>query len=195
MPPIRRIIAGVSGSSRSLPALRWAAHLAHLYEAELFPVHTWLPPCGAWAGYQFPSEHLCREWEAAAEQRLGEALALAFGGLPPGLRVWPVIAEGTPGKILVQAACQADDLLVIGTGRRVAVTRLWHGGVSRYCLAHAGCPVIAIPPPALEREARQLTTRPGAAASVLYVPPAPSALRVGGGHGRTGWRRRPGRRR
>ena len=41
-----------------------------------------------------------------------------------------MIAEGTAGEILVRAACRAGDLLVIGTGRRVAVTRLWHGGVS-----------------------------------------------------------------
>jgi nucleotide-binding universal stress UspA family protein len=85
MPRIRRIIAGVSGSSRGLPALRWAADLARVYRAELYPVHAWLPPGGAWSGYQFPSEHLWREWEEAAWQRLGDTLELAFGGYPPGL--------------------------------------------------------------------------------------------------------------
>lgn len=193
MPRIRRIIAGVSGSSRGLPALRWAADLARTYEAELFPVHAWLPPCAAWAGHQFPSEHLYREWEEAAGQRLAETLKLAFGGHPPGLRAWPVIAEGTPGEILVRASCRADDLLVIGTGRRTAVSRLWHGGVTRYCLAHACCPVIAIPPPALELAARQRIARPGAAASTVYAAAEASLLWPVGGHGWTGWRRRPGR--
>lgn len=199
MPRVRRIIAGVSGSSRGLPALRWAAGLARAYRAELYPVHAWLPPCAAWSGHQFPSEHLCREWEEAAWQRLGDAIELAFGGFPPGVRIRPVIAEGLPGKILVRAARDPDDLLVVGTGRRAAVGRLWHGGVSRYCLAHAACPVIAVPPPALERAARQLLTRPGAVAwpdHAALTPPVPPVPRLpGDGPGWSGWRRRPGRRR
>jgi len=195
MPGVRRIIVGVSGSSRGLPALRWAADLARTYQAELFPVHAWVPPCAAWAGSQFPSEQLCLEWEEAAWRRLAGALELAFGGHPPGLRTQPVIAGGTPGLILVRAACRADDLLVIGTGRRAAVSRLWHGGVSRYCLAHARCPVIAIPPPALELAARQWMMRPSGAASAIHAAAETSLLWPGGGHGWTGWRRRPGRRR
>ena len=194
MPRICRIITGVSGSSRGLPALRWAADLARTYEAELFPVHAWVPPCAAWSGHQFPSEQLTREWQEAAAQRLARALELAFGGYPPGLRARPVIAEGPPGEILVRAACRADDLLVIGTGRRARVSRLWHGGVSRYCLAHARCPVIAIPPPALELAARQWISGPGVAAPAIDPAALPSVLRADG-HGWTGWRRRPGRRR
>jgi len=34
-----------------------------------------------------------------------------------------------------------------------AFGRLRHGRVSRYCLAHAACPVIAVPSPALNRAA------------------------------------------
>jgi nucleotide-binding universal stress UspA family protein len=150
MPRIRRIIAGISGSARSLPALRCAADLARAYEADLIPVHAWVPPPAALAGYQFPSERLRREWEDAAWRRLGEALEMAFGGLPPGILAQPVIAQGNPGWILVRAACRADDVLVIGTGRRGAVSRLRHGAVSRHCLAHARCPVIAVPPPGVE---------------------------------------------
>ena len=194
MPRTRRIIAGVSGSSRGLPALRWAADLARMYEAELFPVHAWVRPCGAWAGHQFPSEQLYLAWEDAAAQVLARALELAFGGHPPGLRARPVIVEGPPGEILVRAACRADDLLVIGTGRRAAVSRLWHGGVSRYCLAHAHCPVIAIPPPALDLTALRWISGPGVAASAIDPASLPSVLRVGG-HAWSGWRRRPGRRR
>ena len=152
MPRIRRIITGVSGSSRGLPALRWAADLARTYEAELFPVHAWVPPGAVWTGHQFPSEHAYREWEDAAAQRLARALELAFGGHPPGLRSRPLIAEGPPGEILVRAACRPDDLLVIGTGRRGRLERMFHCSVGRYCLAHAKCPVLAIPPSALMEE-------------------------------------------
>jgi nucleotide-binding universal stress UspA family protein len=82
---------------------------------------------------------LRREWEDAAWQRLRDALGLAFGGLPPGIPAELLIAQGNPGWILVRAACRTGDVLVIGTGRQGAVGRLWHGTVSRYCLAHARC--------------------------------------------------------
>jgi nucleotide-binding universal stress UspA family protein len=155
MSPVRRIIVGVSGSPRSLYALRCAADLAHAHDAILFPVHAWVPPAIALAGHPLPSGYLCEEWEDAAWQRLWDALQAAFGGLPPGVRAQPVVARGTPGWILVHAAGEAGDLLVIGAGRRGTASRLWHGMVSRYCLAHARCPVVAIPPPALELAARR----------------------------------------
>ncbi|HJY73953.1 MAG TPA: hypothetical protein VJ347_19445, partial [Streptosporangiaceae bacterium] len=59
---------------------------------------------------------------------------------------------------------------------------------------HAHCPVIAIPPPALELAARQWIAAPGVAAPAIDPAALPSVLRAGG-HGWTGWRRRPGRRR
>ncbi len=49
-------------------------------------------------------------------------------------------------------ACRPGDVLVVGAGRRGALARLAYPAVSRYCLAHAQCPVIATPPPALARE-------------------------------------------
>jgi nucleotide-binding universal stress UspA family protein len=150
MSGVRRIIAGVSGSPRNLPALRRAADLAHAHYATLLPVHVWAPPAMELASHQFPSERLYQEWEESAWQRLWDALAAGFGGLPHGLRVKPVIAQGTPGCILVSAASGTDDVLVIGAGRRGRASRLWHGTVSRYCLAHATCPVVAVPPPQLQ---------------------------------------------
>jgi hypothetical protein len=46
----------------------------------------------------------------------------------------------------VQSADQTDDLLVVGTGRQGRLARLFHGSVSRYCLAHAGGAVLAVAP-------------------------------------------------
>ncbi|HEY7360591.1 MAG TPA: universal stress protein, partial [Streptosporangiaceae bacterium] len=42
----------------------------------------------------------------------------------------------------------------VGAGRRDALGRMAFSRVSRYCLAHAQCPVVAIPPPALASELR-----------------------------------------
>jgi Universal stress protein family len=55
---------------------------------------------------------------------------------------------------LVSAASAPGDLLIVGSGRRRALTRIAGGRVSRYCLAHARCPVLTIAPPPLARETR-----------------------------------------
>jgi hypothetical protein len=52
----------------------------------------------------------------------------------------------------VDVANQPGDLLVIGTGRRSLVGRALRKSVGRYCLAHAKCPVLAVPPSALMDE-------------------------------------------
>ena len=54
--------------------------------------------------------------------------------------------------MLVNLACQPDDVLVVGTGRRGALGRLAFSKVSRYCVARAQCPVVAVPPPDLAGE-------------------------------------------
>ena len=52
----------------------------------------------------------------------------------------------------IASALRPDDLLVISTGRQGRLTRMFHGGVSRYCLAHARCDVLAVPPSELMRD-------------------------------------------
>jgi len=84
----------------------------------------------------------------------GNALGTAFGGPPSGVCTWPLVVRGPAGKVLVSAANRTTDLLVIGAGRR-GPRRLGGGRVSRYCLAQARCPVLAIPPAALAREAER----------------------------------------
>lgn len=98
-------------------------------------------------------------WAAFAEQRLQEALEVAWGGVPDGAGVHPLALRGEPGPVLVNVAYSADDLLVVGAGRRGRLGRVSRGHVGRYCLAHALCPVMAVPPPAL---ARQIPRRLGA---------------------------------
>ena len=153
MPRTRRIVAGVSNSPGNLPALRHAADLARVYDASLTFVHAWLPSGPEFAAWQFPSDPLVTQWQDDAWQRMWHALDTAFGGLPPDLEAEPLVMRGNPGPVLVSAASRDGDRLVVGAGRRGTFGRLRHGRVSRYCLAHAGCPVIAVPSPALNRAA------------------------------------------
>jgi nucleotide-binding universal stress UspA family protein len=133
-----------------LPALRYAAVLAHGHHAVLVPVLAWVPPGGEIADRGCPCRYLHEEWERAARERLRDALAAAFGGEPADVTTEPVVVRGEPGRVLVHAASRAGDLLVIGTGRHGWLGRMAGGNVSRYCLAHAVGPVLAVPPSALE---------------------------------------------
>jgi nucleotide-binding universal stress UspA family protein len=150
---ISEVIAGVSGSPRSLPALRYAAALARGHGATLIVLHTWVPPGGEIADRQCASPYLRRMWEHEARERLWNTANTAFGGAPLDVPMEPLVVRGEAGRVLVHAASRAGDLLVIGTGRRGTVGRLTGGNVSRYCLAHARCPVVAVPPSPLELEA------------------------------------------
>ena len=145
----RRIIIGANGSPGSIRALRYAEDLAHFSGAVLVPVLAWTPPGGEMAERQAPSSELRRMWAAAARQRLGDAMDAAWGGRPAGLDVRAIVARGAPGPVLVGEAESGDDLLVLGTGRRGARSWLVSGRVTRYCLRHAACPVLAVPPAAL----------------------------------------------
>jgi len=143
---VRRIIVGVSGSPGSLQALRHAAHLARTHHAPLIPVLAWTPPGGDLADRSHPSPYLRQVWRDAAWQRLWAAIDLAFGGVPEDVCFESDVVRGEPGDVLVSAACRPDDVLVIGAGRRGALARALSCRVSRYCLAHARCPVVAVPP-------------------------------------------------
>jgi nucleotide-binding universal stress UspA family protein len=146
---VRRVIVGASGSPGSLPALRYAMSVARRDRAPLIAVHAWVPPGGELAARQHPSPYLQRIWQAAARQRLGDALDAAWAAGRSGLDVRPVVVRAEPGPALVEMASSADDLLVVGAGRRGRLARMRHGRVSRYCLAHARSPVLAVPPSAL----------------------------------------------
>jgi nucleotide-binding universal stress UspA family protein len=153
MPGTCRIVAGVSGSPGSVHALRHAADLARHYDATLIPLLAWMAPDGNLNERKDPCPELRQLWEDQAWQRLWDTLGTAFGGLPAGIATQPAVLRGKPGKALTLVARQPGDLLVIGAGRRSPLRRLGCSSVSRYCLTHAHCPVLAIPPPALVEEA------------------------------------------
>lgn len=67
------------------------------------------------------------------------------GSDDPGARCLAlVIIRSDLGPALVDTADASDDLLIIGR-RPGVLSRASHGRVSRYCFAHAHCPVLTIP--------------------------------------------------
>jgi nucleotide-binding universal stress UspA family protein len=153
---VRRVIAGVSGSPGSLQALRYAAEMARSDGAVLAPVLAWTPPGGELADRRAPCPQLRQAWNQAAWERLWQAIELGIGGPPGDVEFSPQIARGLAGEVLSRIAAEPGDVLVIGAGRRGAARRLASCAVSRYCIGHALCPVIAVPPARLAAEAAGL---------------------------------------
>ena len=148
-----RVIVGACGSPGSVRALRYARLLAESSEALLIPVHAWLPPGGDMADRRAPNPTLRKVWQEAARLRLTESIEAAWGGEPDGVRMMPAVVRGPAGEVLVELANQPDDVIVIGAGRRGVVARIGRVATARYCLGHAKCPVLAVPPSALARYA------------------------------------------
>ena len=159
MPTVRRIIVGVHGSLGSLQALRFAADEARQRNVPLLAVTAWVPPGGDMAERRHSSPYLRKIWRDAAWERLWTAFDAGLGGLPADLQVETQAVRGETGPVLVDTANQPDDLLIIGTGRRAGFGRMMRRSVSRYCLAHARCPVLAVPPSALMDEMSHRCTR------------------------------------
>jgi len=134
-----------------LQALRYAAEEARHRDVPLVAVITWLPPGGDLAERRAPSPYLRKIWRDAARDRLLNAFDAGLGGFPSDLYVEPHVVRGEAGPVLVDSAGEPGDLLVIGTGRR-GLRRTMSRSVSRYCLARARCPVVAVPPSALMEE-------------------------------------------
>jgi nucleotide-binding universal stress UspA family protein len=151
---VGRLIIGTSGSPGSLHALRYGESLARAHHAVLMPVIAWQPPGGDRSYRVAPSPEQRQEWRRLAARRLHDALLAVWGEVPNDPLVQPHVERGPAGWVLVNLACRPDDLLVVGAGRRGAAGRMAFSWVSRYCLAHAQCPVMAIPPPVLASEFR-----------------------------------------
>lgn len=126
--------------------------MARAHNAVLIPVMAWEPPGGDRDERLPCSGALRKACEDLACQRLRDALIAVWGKVPNDPLVQPQIARGPPGRVLVTFAGRPDDVLVVGAGRRGALARLALSRVTRYCLVHAQCPVLAILPPALASE-------------------------------------------
>lgn len=140
-----KIVVGIDGSAAGAAALRWAARQAEAEHAELHIVHAWQAESAYTAGgYVVPPLALENDIRAHAQRWVEEAVGpLDQSSHPRKLTV----VNGTPGPAIVEAAKDAD-LLVVGTQVHRGLSRVIHGSVSHYCLSHATTPIVAVPAPA-----------------------------------------------
>lgn len=165
----QRIVVGVDGSPGSLAALHRAATEARERHADLHVVLAWQLPGGGVGGRTTHGPAVLRECREAAVDDLRTILDSAFAVERPGVPLSGLTVRGEPGAVLVETADSADDLLVVGSGPRGRRLPRLRPSVTRYCLAHARCPVLAVPPNPLEAELAALHNTPW---SLSHLPKA-----------------------
>jgi len=137
------IVVGVDGSKCSHSALRFALEEARIRKAKLRVVVVWHVPLAAYgAGWAPPPPHLTEDSEAAAKEVLEEALGVVKED-DDSVEIEPVVREGQPANVLVEASAEAE-LLVVGSRGRGGFRELLLGSVSQQCAHHARCPVTIV---------------------------------------------------
>jgi nucleotide-binding universal stress UspA family protein len=140
---VGKIVVGVDGSEESKNALRWALEEARLRSAEIVAVHAWeappaMPEPGPAPGFDLVA--ILPEVEEAGE-RLVRAVVEEVVGDDSNVTVEPVAIVGPPASVLVDAARDAD-MLVVGSRGHGGFTALLLGSVSQQLAHHAPCPLV-----------------------------------------------------
>jgi nucleotide-binding universal stress UspA family protein len=139
-----KIVVGIDGSDASKDALRWALEEARLRGDDLVAVHAWQPPPPVPALALAPSPAtdlvVLPELQESAEKLVTALVAEAVGD-ESGVQLEPVAIEGPAATVLIDAAGDAE-LLVVGSRGHGGFMSLMLGSVSHQVAQHAPCPVV-----------------------------------------------------
>lgn len=138
------MVVGVAGNTEDVAVLNSAFDHARSVDAELVAVRAWLPDGGEFYSRLNFHSPVMDEYRRRAGEVLTEAFSRTFGGRPAGVDVRFVIGRGEVGPVLVCTADHPGDLLVVGGERGRSLAVMVRGSISRYCLAHAACPVLVV---------------------------------------------------
>jgi nucleotide-binding universal stress UspA family protein len=141
---VSTIVVGVDGSEGARDALRFALEEAWVRGTSVRVVAAWHIPVAAYGGAFVPPDpalvgQLGPEARRAAERAVEDA-----GELAAGVDVETVVREGTPARVLLEEADNAD-LLVVGSRGLGGFRGLLLGSVSQQCAHHAPCPLVIVP--------------------------------------------------
>jgi nucleotide-binding universal stress UspA family protein len=137
-----RIVVGVDGSSPSIAALRWAVQQAKLTGSTVDAVIAWeFQVVASGFGWAPNKAFDDTEYTELASKTLSEAVAEVKP--PSDVTVHQVVTEGIPAQVLLNAAKDAD-LLVVGNRGHGAFVDALIGSVSIRCLHHATCPIVIV---------------------------------------------------
>jgi nucleotide-binding universal stress UspA family protein len=142
---VEKIVAGVDGSDTSKDALRWALEETRLRQARLQVVHAWEPPppfpdVAPAPSPAFEVVELLPALQRSAED-LVKRVVEEVAGDDPGIQVETLAVEGPAASVLVDAARDAQ-LLVVGSRGHGRFASLLLGSVSQALAHHAPCPLV-----------------------------------------------------
>ncbi|HUK70861.1 MAG TPA: universal stress protein [Streptosporangiaceae bacterium] len=139
-----RIVVGVDGSPSSLTALRWAVRQAECTGATLDAVIAWQYPVnfGTYGWAPVSMEEDGADFGELAEKTLTDAISKIVDP-GTGVQVHQLVVQGNPAQVLLDAARDAD-LLVVGSRGHGGFTGALLGSVSLHCVHHAHCPVVVL---------------------------------------------------
>lgn len=132
------VVVGVDGSDQSLVALRWAAKYVSAIGGTLRAVTAWHCP----TTYGIAPDWTDMDFVAEAQDQLKASLAQALGQ-SPGIPVETSVVEGQSAPVLLDAARDAD-LLVIGSHGHGRFAGMLMGSVTTHCAEHAPCSVVVV---------------------------------------------------
>lgn len=138
-----RIVVGVDGSTASDAALRWALQQAILTGADIEAVACWQSPpiATGFAPTAYLDVDLSGPIGDAARTAIADAVAANPGSAD--VTVQTRVVEGYPAGVLVDAATDAD-LLVVGSRGHGELRGMLLGSVGLHCASHAPCPVVVV---------------------------------------------------
>lgn len=139
------IVVGLDVSQASHGALAWAANQARSTGAELRAVHALLDSAAMFASVGQMSVPSSLAGDDRVEHAYRDAVTAVWETVQPEPNWRLEFYNADPCGLLVAQSTHAD-LLVIGTREHVGWGRILNGSVSHYCLSHATCPVVAVPP-------------------------------------------------
>ena len=135
----RRIVVGVDGSDSSVVALTWAADQATLTGSTLVAVMSWEWPNSYGNAFYLPDDY---DPAIDAQRMVGDAIE-KVRVTHPDVTIRPVVVEGHPAPVLIEASRGAD-LLVVGSRGHGEFSGMLLGSVSDYCTHHVSCPITIV---------------------------------------------------
>jgi nucleotide-binding universal stress UspA family protein len=138
---VEKVVVGIDGSDASKAALRWAVEDARARGAEVVALHAYEVPVPAAdavpvAPVDLPA--LTAETHEGALRFVSEIVDEVVGKAV-AVNVAPIAVEDEPVRALLDAARDADLLVVGHRGHRLSGLL---GSVSLECAQHAACPVL-----------------------------------------------------
>ncbi|MCX5336677.1 universal stress protein [Streptomyces sp. NBC_00140] len=135
----RNVTVGLDGSPESRAAAEWAAREAHLRGLPLQVVHVWEPVPEPMAQAPLLGAETQQHWSERIPREAAEGIAQRH----PGVEVDRVQLSGRPADVLVDAAKDAD-VLVLGSRGLSGIAGFLVGSVGLAVVAHTETPVVLV---------------------------------------------------